>query len=153
MKRFALRPVQCDCRSPSVTLRWGVIGAAMVALGCTETTPYGVVPVSGKITYEDGTVIPADEMILNFRSMETPIDPKTHPRTGMCRVRVEDGTFDSVTTYAHADGVIRGKHKVSVGVRGANGLVVVPKEYTSELTTPLIVDAADAPFDFRIAKP
>lgn len=127
--------------------------AVLLLAGCSESTPYGVVPVSGKIVYDDGSVIPAEEIILNFRSMEPPLDPKTHPRTGMCRVNVADGAFESVTTYAHADGAISGKHKVSLAVRTADGKRVVPKDFTSELTTPLIVDTSDAPFELKIPKP
>ncbi len=127
--------------------------AVLFLVGCSEKTPYGVVPVSGKIAYDDGSVIPAEEMILSFRSMEPPLDPKTHPRTGMCRVNVSDGTFDSVTTYAHADGAIRGKHKVSVAYRAPSGKQVMPKDYTSELTTPLVVNTDEAPFELSIPKP
>ncbi|WP_428305752.1 hypothetical protein [Lacipirellula sp.] len=121
--------------------------------GCAESTPYGVIPVSGKIVYDDGSVIPAEEMILSFRSMEAPLDTKTHPRTGMCRVNIADGTFDSVTTYAHADGAIQGKHKVSIAVRAGGDKAVVPKSYTSELTTPLEIDTAEAPLTLKVAKP
>jgi hypothetical protein len=129
-------------------LRTVVILAVAIA-GCSDAKPYGVVPVTGKIVYEDGSLIPAEDMILNFRSMEPPIDAKTHPRTGMTRVNGQDGTFDYVTTYAHADGAIRGRHKVSISV-GAN---LVPQEFVSELTTPLVVSTDDAPFEFRIPKP
>lgn len=142
-QNFGRRPRLCG-------LACGV--TALLLAGCSESTPYGVVPVSGKIVYEDGSVIPAEEMILSFRSMEPPLDPKTHPRTGMCRVNIADGTFDSVTTYAHADGAIRGKHKVSVAYRGGDGKKVIPKEYTSELTTPLVVDTNDAPLTLSIPK-
>lgn len=149
---LALRDAgKCNRRPRLRGLACGV--AALLLAGCSESTPYGVVPVSGKIVYDDGSVIPAEEMILSFRSMEQPLDPKTHPRTGMCRVNVGDGTFESVTTYAHADGAIRGKHKVSVAFRGGNGKNIVPKDYTSELTTPLVVDTNEAPFTMSIPKP
>jgi hypothetical protein len=130
----------------------GLAACLAVVAGCSGGAPYGVTPVSGTITYEDGSAIPAQSIILSFRSLEPSKDPKTYPRKGMCLVN-PDGSFDYVTTYAHADGAITGRHKVVVGVRDPNADQLVPPEYASEETTPLEVDTRDAPWRLLVAKP
>jgi hypothetical protein len=73
--------------------------------GCAPDNPFDQVKVSGTLTYEDGTLIPADMIILKFEPFAAPLDTKTHPPIGMSYVNVSDGTFDVVTSHKYADGL------------------------------------------------
>ncbi len=124
-------------------------------LGCGSDNPFPQVQVSGTIAYEDGSLIPAEMIILKFEPLAPALDEKTFPRSGMSYVNVGDGTFDVVTSHKYADGIVRGKHRVLVVASTASGQPtdVVPPEYIDSEKTPLIVDTTDSPFEFKIRKP
>ena len=125
-------------------------------VGCSGTsTPWSPVKVSGKITYDDGSIIPAKSIKLEFRPQAPPINSKEVPRVGVANVNVADGTFDAATTYKAYDGVIPGKCRVVVQATDGPREVSkkVPKEYTAEATTPIEVDTANTPFEIKIKKP
>lgn len=123
--------------------------------GCGSGDPFKYVKVSGKIAYEDGTLIPLDGMFLNFHSQTPPIDAKTHPRIGTTLVQKSDGTFSSVTSHRANDGLIRGKHKVTLTTATQAPLSnsVVPSEYADPEKTPLEVDTDQQPFVLKVRKP
>jgi hypothetical protein len=128
----------------------------MIALtGCGSGNPWSTVEVSGKITYEDGSVIPAQSIKVFFASQAPPADAKTFPRQGSVGVNTADGSFDKITTYKYGDGLIPGKHKVVVTAYdgGRDLSPKVPKEYTTVATTPLEIDTADVPLEIKIRKP
>lgn len=126
----------------------------MFVAGCGSREPYQHVPVSGKITYEDGSLIPADKLVLTFLPQITPIDAGTHPRPGTASVDT-NGHFDSATTHKANDGLVQGKHKVSLA--GVNRMPlpssIVGPEYCDLVNTPLEVDTAITPFDLKVRKP
>src|SRR5689334_11786753 len=95
--------------------------AVLCAVGCSSGQPYDIVKVSGTVKYEDGSLIPAESILLKFVPEAEPIDAKTHPRKGMAQVNVADGTFDSATTHKPGDGIIAGKHLVLVGAYDKSG--------------------------------
>jgi hypothetical protein len=77
----------------------------------------------------------------------------SYPRPGMANVDGA-GNFDCVTSYKYGDGLIPGKHKVVFqSVTEQSGRPVVPKEYLSETSTPLVIDTSNLPLEIRIAKP
>jgi hypothetical protein len=124
--------------------------------GCGSGKPWDLVTVNGKVTYEDGSLIPVSSMKLYFASQAPPADAKTFPRQGSVGVNVADGTFENVTTYKYADGLIAGKHKVVVAAydSGSRDLSPkVPREYASAATTPLEIDTANLPIEIKIRKP
>jgi hypothetical protein len=123
--------------------------------GCGSGNPWSTVDVSGKITYEDGSVIPAQSIKLYFASQTPPADAKTFPKQGSVGVNAADGSFDKITTYKYGDGLIPGKHKVVVAAfdGGRDLSPKVPREYTAVATTPLEIDTADAPLELKIRKP
>jgi hypothetical protein len=123
--------------------------------GCGSDNPWGPVAVSGKVTYEDGSVIPVESMTLYFAPQAEPLDEKTFPRKGTAGVNASDGSFDKATTYKPGDGLIPGKHKVTVVAYegGRNLSPRIPKQYTSVSTTPLEVDTAESPFHIKIRTP
>jgi hypothetical protein len=137
---------------------WQVVSTVLwisLLAGCGSGNPWRTVAVSGKITYEDGTVIPADSIKLFFASQAPPADAKTFPRQGSVGVNAADGSFENITTYKYGDGLIPGKHKVVVtAYDGGRDLSrAVPREYTTVATTPLEIDTADAPLEIKIRKP
>ena len=82
---------------------------------------YDIVPVSGKVTWDDLSVIAVPELQFHFVPQVKPIDQKTFPRNGTAEVNVADGTFASVTTNEAGDGLIVGKHKVRLTAYNAAG--------------------------------
>ena len=132
-----------------------VIFLFLFLAGCGPREPFRHASISGKITYEDGSLIPADTLVLTFIPQTAPINPKTYPRPGMAVVDKTTGTFNSATTHKLNDGLVQGKHKVTLA--GANGRPlprsIVPREYSDPAKTPLEVDTANQPFELKVRKP
>jgi hypothetical protein len=131
--------------------------AALFLLGCGGgAAPFGVVPVKGKVTYDDGTVISASKLQVNFIS-QTPPKGKEHPRPGAAAVNVADGSFPYVTTWDPMDGAVTGKHKVTVQAYDAMEQIsaAVPAEYGDPAKTPLEVEVKSgmAPLELKVKKP
>ncbi|CAD7694828.1 unnamed protein product [Ostreobium quekettii] len=137
--------------APRTLVGLSVVLTAFV-VGCGSSgVPFGVVPVEGKVTYEDGTPIPG--VSVQFVPQTPSLDAKTVPRPGVAGI-ADDGTIEQVTTYDYADGLVPGKHKVIVKSKTGNGqrTQAVDAKYSSADTTPLIVDTAELPFDIKVAK-
>lgn len=118
--------------------------------------PYELVPVSGKVTYEDGSLLPAEDnyVRLTFYPQAAPLDEMTHPRPAMADVNLQDGTFSCASTHDYGDGITAGRHKVVLSTIIAQETPRgVPAEYNDLATTPLEVDAAEAPFHLKILMP
>jgi hypothetical protein len=134
-----------------------LVAALVIGLagGCGGDTPWSPVDVTGKVTYEDGSVIPVQSMKLYFAPQAPPKDKKTFPRQGSVGVNVADGSFADVTTYKYGDGLIPGKHKVIVvAYDGGRDLSPkVPRTYSAVTTTPLEIDTANLPIEIKIRKP
>jgi hypothetical protein len=138
-------------RSPSAAISLAAALALAAVSGCGGSNPYPVEKVSGKITYEDGSLIPANRLRLIFCSQAATVDPKTPPHKGEAEVNPKTGEFGSVSTFGFRDGIIRGEHKVFVEAVGARKLV--PDKYASERTTPLKVNSSESPFTLKVPKP
>jgi hypothetical protein len=138
------------------SIAWTALGVVGVsAVGCSGSSPYDLVDVSGTVKYEDGSLIPAKSIMLKFDPEAAPLDAKTHPRKGFALVNVGDGTFEYATTHKHADGLVAGKHKVLVVAYAEDGKSanVVPKEYIRPDTTPVEVDTDQLPLEIKVKKP
>jgi hypothetical protein len=112
------------------------------------------VPVSGKVTYEDGSAIPVGGMKIYFHSLE-PAKGDMHPRPGIGSVGA-DGTFSDVTTYKYADGVTLGKNTVTlVSEEGGKLTTKIPKNCEHPETTPLQVDVTKSGqfLEIKVPKP
>lgn len=122
--------------------------------GCGKSTTYPIVSASGTVTYEDGSIIPAERIQIKFYSQEPPLDKKTHPRQGIGEVNAEDGSF-VVSTYDYGDGLIQGKHNVTVRSYKLGNIPSgeVPNIYSSPESSPIEVDAAESPFKLVIKRP
>ena len=125
------------------------------AAGCSGGNAYELVQVSGTVTYEDGSLIPANSIMLKFDPQAGPVDAKTHARKGFAQVNVSDGTFAYATTHKHADGLVAGKHKVLVVAYAKDGAAanVVPNEYRRPDTTPVEIDTENLPLVIKVRKP
>ncbi len=143
---------------------WSLRTAACAALalllvaGCGGGYPYGTIPVKGKVTYKDGSLIPAERIEITFVPQIDPKDEKTHAKLGMTNVDVETGEFDTVTTYKYGDGVTIGKHKVQIKAFGEGGvqLPLVPPAYADVAATPIEeieVGPDSTEFHFEVEKP
>jgi len=137
---------------------WKVLLGAtcgLFLLGCGVRDPFTYVPVSGTLTYEDGTLIPADNVALMFYPQSPPKNMKTHPRPGIAWVDQATGRFEKATSHKPGDGLVRGKHKVTVVSIHLTPLPaeLVPSEYANPATTPLEVDTSQSPFHLKVRKP
>ena len=104
------RTVLRKARSPVAAL-WITL---TLPAGCRSNNPFSYVQVSGKITYDNGSLIPADSMVLAFIPQGGSLDAKTHPRPGRTTVNRATGEFHAVTSHTINDGLPRGKYKVVV---------------------------------------
>jgi hypothetical protein len=124
------------------------------ALGCQRAGPYSCVKVSGNVTYEDGSPIPADRIRLVFVSQAPPVDPKTPPHAGFAEADGKTGTFDFATTYAYKDGIIVGEHKIFIECyrNGQLSHDLIADEYSDSAKTPLKVQSSESPFELKVRK-
>jgi hypothetical protein len=127
----------------------------LLVAGCSPSAPYKTVPVSGKITYEDGMPIPGRVRLQFFPQIQA-INAKEYPRAGSAELK-PDGTFPNVTTWKYADGVIPGPQKVVIQAldnrqqpTGAVDLI-----FGSATTTTLTAEVKPGmqPLDLKIPKP
>jgi hypothetical protein len=123
--------------------------------GCGGTNdPFPYVKEHGKVTYSDGSLIPAYRISVLFVSEAPPADEKTSPPLGVAEVNVADGTYDKVMSHK-SEGVVRGKHKVLIRCMDKNDrpIKVVADEYLDKNKTPLEADT-DKPdsFNFTVKK-
>jgi hypothetical protein len=121
--------------------------------GCSDGNPFDYIPVSGRLTYEDGTPIPASGIRLGFSVQG--VEPKdgAYPPPGEAIVDAE-GNFSKATTYRPGDGLIPGQHKVAIHyATDAKGKLLIPKEYAHPTTSPLVVDTAQLPLEIKVPRP
>ena len=134
-----------------------ILLAASAVLGCkNDGDPFSYVRVSGKVTYEDGSLIPAHELILNFVPETPRLDAKTYPKVGLVPVDVATGKYGVPSTHKANDGIVSGKHKVTITTLSHTPISpkLVPKEYSDDKTTLLEVDTAQPKsFELKVRKP
>jgi hypothetical protein len=143
-------------RYPTFRANWIIRSvAALFLCGCGFGEPYPMVRVSGKVSYDDGSLIPAERINVQFVPQAAPIDAKTHPRAGAAEVDPATGAFDLVTTHDYGDGVVAGRHRVLITAYGADNLptAAIPERYRDPQQSPLVVDTDDAPFHLKIPLP
>ena len=134
-------------------MRAWLIIVCLLCAGCGSGSPFDYVKVSGTLLYEDETPIPAPNIRLQFAAQDAPTVEGAYPRPAVANVD-SSGHFDCVTSYKYGDGLIPGRHKVAVQqATGPGGRPLVPKEYTSIATTPLMVNTDDAPLEIKVPKP
>ena len=134
-----------------------VVLAALVAPGCGGGSPYKILPVTGKVTYSDGSLIPAHRIRVTFVPQAEAIDQKTSPRPGIAYVDQETGEFTSMTTLKYGDGATVGKNQVQIIATDENAQPskAVPTKYTDPSTSDLEVEVGPGSthFDLEIERP
>jgi hypothetical protein len=134
----------------------GLVTVLVLLAGCSDT-PYKIVPIHGKVTYKDGALIPADTIYVRFYPQVESLSGKVHPRPGSTELDTKDGTFALVSTAEYGDGVIVGKHKVTVtvGDESPTGAGSIPAIYADPATTLLEIEVTgrNQEFVLEIEKP
>jgi hypothetical protein len=132
----------------------GIFSLLFLTAGCGGSgSPYDYVPVSGNVTYEDGTPLPIGGFVIKFFALDAPQVAGASPRLGQADVGA-DGSFSSATSYKPGDGLIPGKHRVSfLYANDKAGKSLVPMKYTVPKESPLIVDTANLPLEIKVPKP
>jgi len=129
----------------------------VIALGCGESSPFSIVPVKGKVTYKDGSLIPAHRLLVKFHPQVKEVDAKTFPRYAQAEADPKTGEFIEATTWKWGDGVIPGAQKVTIESlkMGDSPNGNVPAIYSDVQTTPLTTDVKNSnePFAFEVDKP
>ena len=137
------------CRNAAFVLITSLIA------GCSNSgNPFTSVPVSGKLTFEDGTLIPVAGIKLFFHCLEPP-KGNMHPRPAQVSVDA-DGTFKEVTTYKFGDGLVLGKHSVTVvALENGKPSKKIPSEYGFPQKSPLVVEVTSSGqfLEIKVPKP
>lgn len=101
-------------------------------VGCGATNPFDMTLVKGKVTYEDGSLIPASRIMIEFTPLGEAVGDR-YPRPGRADVDVDNGAFSEASTQKFADGLICGRHKVSVVSYDLNNKMVPLEAVTPEI--------------------
>jgi hypothetical protein len=152
---FARTPAResAAARLVSRALSPAVACLILAAAGCTDDTPFDYIPASGRLTYDDGTPIPAKGIRLTFQTQDVQPVGDMFPRPGDAEVD-EQGNFDKVTSHKYGDGLVPGKHKVAIFYAvDAQGKLLIPQEYARPETTPIVVDTANLPMEIKVPRP
>ena len=129
-----------------------LVVTSLVTVGCGGSgSPFDYIPVSGQVTYEDGTPI-KESLRLQFKSIDQEAVQAAHPRPALTYVDTA-GRFDNVTSFKYGDGLVPGKHQVAILDAEVDGKLLVPREYTNVNTSPLVIDTADLPLEIKVPKP
>lgn len=142
-----------------------ISAVAFVALpmlgGCGAKTPFPLEPVRGTVKYDDGSPIEADQIRIVFNPIDTAARDKVAPRSAAAYADVASGGFDGFTTWKNHDGVLVGRHKVTVialrlDQRGTTEPTdAIPSRYHRAETTPLeveVIGGGDNDFNLEIIK-
>lgn len=132
----------------------GILLAFTLAVGCGSNQLQDYVPVSGKVTYEDGSLIDAQYITVTFLPLATTADPERPLRPSMAEVNVADGTFAGATTRTPDDGIMTGKHRVVIKACDElmNLVPGFPRKYADEADSPLEADSSNSPFHFLVER-
>ena len=134
----------------------GPVAVLVLLTGCSDA-PYEIVPIHGKVTYKGGALIPAETIYVRFFPQVESLSAKVHPRPGSAELDTEDGTFALASTAKYGDGLIVGKHKVTVtvGDESPTGAGSIPAVYADPATTPLEIEVTgrNQEFVLKIEKP
>jgi len=128
-------------------LAWLALG-----VGCGSNEPFDYIPVHGKLTFEDGSPIPASGIVLQFQALDAEPVNGMHPRPAQASVDAQ-GVFTQATSHKYGDGLIPGKHKVAIYyATDAKGKLLVSKEYTHLGNTPLVIETGAGEIEIKVPR-
>jgi len=131
-----------------------VLCLAMSLAGCGPAGPYRFTAVSGEVVYDDGSLLPVEQLVLNFHPQGENHGGAHRPPVGTLLVDRKTGHFRSGKTR-QTGGIVIGRHAVTLHLPGRNPLpgTVAGDEYSDPLRTPLVVDTEQRPFRLVVRKP
>ncbi len=138
-----------------------ILATSAAVGGCSEASPLPLAEVRGTVKYDDGTLVPADQIWLAFEPQGVGPTGKVAPGAAEAYVDVATGAFKELTTWKYGDGALVGRHKVvvvsmSTDDRGGGiPTTAIPKSYQEVETTPLeveVLEGGDNDFALKIPK-
>jgi hypothetical protein len=128
-----------------------------VMAGCNRER-FSFVPVTGKITYTDNTLIQAEKIKVRLVALNPAQDGKDFAPAATGEVNPNDGTFAGVTSVKPLDGVVPGRYRVMVMALARNEKPngAVPAKYLSATQSPLLIEVTREKHDFpqlQVEKP
>jgi len=108
----------------------------------TEGPQPDMAPVSGKLTYDNGSPVPGEHIQIVFIPLVPEGQTSNRNRPSIADVKAEDGTFAFTSTYEEGDGATVGMHRVMITVLGPDGKLsdAVPRVFANPRTTPLKIE-------------
>lgn len=151
-------------RHPRLTLATGFVAALLLlkGTGCVAAALFSMRPpaefafrrVAGRITYADGSAIPAQGMLVCFAERQT-ADAAGGTRSLGCTTT--DATAGTFSTTLRLPSHVRPTGPVVVAITSAAGdplpADVIPPEYATAETSPLVADVTSWSLDLRVRKP
>ena len=124
------------------------------AAGCGAGSPFPYTAVSGGVAYEDGSLLPVEQLVLNFHSQAAGVEARRRPPTGTVLVDPRSGRFRTGRSR-DAGGVVAGQHRVTLHLPGRMPVpaAVAAEDYCDPIRTPILVDTADQPLRIVVRKP
>ena len=136
---------------PLCSFKAGLFLAILLLCGCGGGGPR-MGKVTGKVTYDDGSVPQGGIAVIRF---EVAPDSTTEKRKAADSDIKEDGSY-AITTMKPGDGAYYGKYKVVFTVLNSyrDGKSLIDPKYTRADTTPYecVVDSWSKEVDFTIGK-
>jgi len=138
---------------------FALLGSLVAAGGCSRE-PFPLIPVTGKVTYADGSLIPGEAIMVRFVPVERKTVGKDVAGAATGYLNPRDGTFPGLTTHKGLDGAVPGRYKVilsciDLNPKSAASAHAIPRRYQDPQLTPLEVEVSTANryFELTIEKP
>ncbi len=124
-------------------------------MGCSQREPFAYFPACGTVSYEDGSLLSADRLVLSFHPVEKMRNGRSYPRPASALVDSKTGKFSSVTSHKPGDGLMACQYKVTLHQPSR---LPLPPEVADEVygdlsRTPLEIEGGKPVIDLRIHKP
>jgi hypothetical protein len=121
---------------PTQLVRFGLVILVVTLLAGCSKSPLDLVPVTGTLTYEDGTVPVGELRVVRFEPVGG-FQSRTGPRAATAELK-DDGSFTAMTLRPD-DGVVPGEYKIALVFFKSRGSMepILPDEYRQSDKTPL----------------
>jgi hypothetical protein len=99
-------------------------------------------PVSGKLTYDDGSPVPGARIQVVFLPLVPEGQTSPRDKPSIADISPETGEFKFTSTYEEGDGATVGLHRIMLTVLGPDGKLngAVPRVFSDPKTTPLKIE-------------
>lgn len=129
--------------------------ALIAFVGCGVQSPFQYADVAGKVSYEDGALLPVPELVINFHPQISSTKDGKFARVGSAVVDPTTGEFANAVSLKGRGGLVCGRHKVTLHLPGCQPLPprIASADYGNPDRTPLEVDTREQRFDIRVKRP